>query len=567
MRFKLSTIIVTFFVLTMLLFVAAISLQYHSSKEMIVQNYKSKYYAESLHTRENFRLILDKLQYDFRKAELKNINKLHQLSDIYTIKESEFDVDIAAEILNEDVTYGRYEVILINKKFIVEKSSFKNDLGFDLGTVRDVRSILKSIFNKKIAIDISAPKLESSSMNMKRYLIKLSDDEQYILQLAFVLDYYQILQDAYKQTKIHTKADLNIFIADEYFLKELNFKPEKLEKKALEEIWESTKLLLTTLNKHLKNEVIVKILKQDSTQENINLNKELTKIFANKDSLLEFINYDENKICYYSITDGLFNQKNEVKLLIYSVFSLDDMKNDIEDNFSTFLVSVALVILISILVYWFVWHNTSIVLSIIKKMKRNESPDQSYIIVEELEELRSSYSKLHNDLNEQILVNKNLTYIDHLTQVKNRRAYNDKIGELFLNYSRYKTPFSIALLDIDNFKYINDTYGHTMGDKVLYELCRLIEPFIRKNDFLYRVGGEEFVLLLPQSTSKNALAVVEKIRKNIAKNLNIIDAETITISIGLTDIQQGDTEDLIYKRVDMLMYESKNSGKNKTTIK
>ena len=567
MRFKLSTIIVTFFVLTMLLFVAAISLQYHSSKEMIVQNYKSKYYAESLHTRENFRLILDKLQYDFRKAELKNINKLHQLSDIYTIKESEFDVDIAAEILNEDVTYGRYEVILINKKFIVEKSSFKNDLGFDLGTVRDVRSILKSIFNKKIAIDISAPKLESSSMNMKRYLIKLSDDEQYILQLAFVLDYYQILQDAYQQAKIHTNADLNIFLADEYFLPALNFKTDRFKKRTLEETWKSTKLLLMNLNKYLKNEAIVKILKQDSAQEKINLNNELTKIFADKDSLLEFINYDENKICYYSITDGLFNQKNETKLLIYSVFSLGDMQDDIKDSFNTFLISVALVILISILVYLFVWHNTTIMLNIIKKMKRNQSSNNGYIIVEELEELRSSYNKLHNDLNEQILVNKNLTYIDSLTQVKNRRAYNDKVEELFLNYSRYKMPFSIVLLDIDNFKYINDTYGHTMGDKVLYGMCRIIEPLIRKNDFLYRVGGEEFVLLLPQSTSQSSLAVVEKIRKNIAKNLNVIDDEIITISIGLTDIQEGDTEDLIYKRVDMLMYESKNSGKNKTTIK
>ncbi len=566
MRFKLSTIIAIFFIVTMLLFVAAVSLQYLSSKKVIVENYKSKYYAESLHLRENFRLILDKLQYDFRKAELDNIKKLHQLSHIYSAKKSKFDVDEAAAILNKDVKYGKYEVILINKKFIVEKSSFKNDLGFNLGTVKAVKSVLKNVFDKKVVIDISGPKLESSSMNMKRYLITLSDDEQYILQLAFVLDSCQILQDAYKQAKIYTKADLNIFIADEYFLQELNFKPEELEKNTLEETWENTRLLLMNLNKYLKNEVITKMLKQDSAQENINLNNELTKIFADKDNLLEFINYDENKICYCSITDGLFNQKSETKLLIFSVFSLDDMQSDIQYSFNIFLISVAFVVLMSILVYWFVWHNTTILLSIIKKMKRNESSEESNIIVEELEELRSTYNKLHNDLNEQIAVNKNLTYMDSLTQVKNRRAYNEKIEELFLSYSRYKTPFSIALLDIDNFKYINDTYGHIVGDKVLYEMCRLVEPLIRKNDFLYRVGGEEFVLLLPQSRSQSALAVVEKIRKNIVKYLNVIDGETITISVGLSDIQEGDTEDLIYKRVDMLMYKSKNSGKNRITI-
>ena len=557
----------TFFIVSVLLFFTAISLEYFSSKKMIVQNYKSKYYAESLHTRENFRLILDKIQYNFRQAELENINKLHQLSNIYTVKPSEFDVDIAAEILNEDVRYGRYEVLLINKKFIVEKSSFENDLGLDFSGIKVIKSIFKNIFNKKMTIDISAPKLESSSMNMKRYLIKLSDDGAYILQLAFVLDYHKTLQDVYKQAKIYTEADLTLFLADEYFLQELDFSSNEREKKSLNETWENTKEILMTLNKHLKNKLIFKVLQQDSMQEKIRLNDELTKVFTNKDNLLEFIDYDANKIFYYSITDGLFNQNNETKLLIHSVFSLDTMQDDIQNIFNRFLITLGFILFIFGLVYWFVRYNTNVMLKIINKIKSNEISGESNIIIQELEELNESYNKLHNDLNKQILMNKNLTYIDSLTQVKNRRAYTEKIEELFLDYSRYKTPFSIALLDVDDFKHINDTYGHTVGDKFLYGICRLIEPLIRKNDSLYRVGGEEFILLLPQSKAKDALVIVEKIRRYVVKNLKVVDGETITISIGLTEVREEETQDMLYSRVDTLMYESKNNGKNRTTFK
>ncbi len=156
--------------------------------------------------------------------------------------------------------------------------------------------------------------------------------------------------------------------------------------------------------------------------------------------------------------------------------------------------------------------------------------------------------------------------IDELTNAYNRKFYNDKVDELLSNYNRYKRTFSIAMIDIDDFKKINDSYGHQKGDEVLIELVKIIKSIIRTNDFLTRIGGEEFVVLLPETSLKDSLSVVEKIRSSIQNTLNILENQDVTISIGVTEVQADDTEDIMFKRVDELLYKSKKTGKNKITF-
>jgi diguanylate cyclase (GGDEF)-like protein len=159
------------------------------------------------------------------------------------------------------------------------------------------------------------------------------------------------------------------------------------------------------------------------------------------------------------------------------------------------------------------------------------------------------------------------TYVDFLTKAKNRKAYSEKIEEHLSLYKRYKTPFSLLLLDIDDFKRINDTYGHIVGDTVLINLVKIVKSTIRKNDFLFRVGGEEFMVILSNTSLDEAKNVSEHIRKNIEESLSTIKNETITISIGLCEVVNKDDERTIYARVDNLMYASKRSGKNKISYK
>ena len=154
---------------------------------------------------------------------------------------------------------------------------------------------------------------------------------------------------------------------------------------------------------------------------------------------------------------------------------------------------------------------------------------------------------------------------DALTQTKNRLAYEEAIENEISYFNQTKIPFSILLFDIDNFKLINDTYNHRIGDLVLIELSSLIQKNIRNSDSLFRIGGEEFIILFPNTTSEITVEVAEKLRIIVEKGLNTINDKTITISIGVTQIKENDTEDSLYRRVDKLLYDSKRTGKNKVT--
>jgi diguanylate cyclase (GGDEF)-like protein/PAS domain S-box-containing protein len=158
-----------------------------------------------------------------------------------------------------------------------------------------------------------------------------------------------------------------------------------------------------------------------------------------------------------------------------------------------------------------------------------------------------------------------LLLTDDMTKLNNRKSYNENITQLCAQYKRYHTPFSIIMYDIDNFKYINDSYGHKVGDDVLIKMSGLIKPKIRENDHIFRVGGEEFIILLTATEIDRAKLVAEKIRKSVENDLGVIDDKPITISLGLTQIRENDNQDMIFRRVDELLYKSKRNGKNRIT--
>ncbi len=156
-------------------------------------------------------------------------------------------------------------------------------------------------------------------------------------------------------------------------------------------------------------------------------------------------------------------------------------------------------------------------------------------------------------------------YIDELTKLNNRKSYNENIEKLIHQYKRYDTPFSMLIFDIDNFKSINDNYGHLVGDNVLIDISKLVKSLIRESDHLFRIGGEEFVVLLTNTKIDKAIIVSKKILQGVEEDLKTIKDKKITISIGLAEIGKKDDEDTIFKRVDDFLYESKNNGKNKVT--
>ena len=202
----------------------------------------------------------------------------------------------------------------------------------------------------------------------------------------------------------------------------------------------------------------------------------------------------------------------------------------------------------------------------IENYRQGESPLQMVKTCDdEVGLMAQEFFAMEERLNEKYRLIQELIITDTLTKTYNRKFYDQKLTELLGLHRRYGTPFSILMYDIDDFKHINDTYGHVLGDKVLVEMSTLIRAFIRENDYLCRVGGEEFVILLSETRLSEASVVAEKIRKNVSE-MTIFEERSVTISIGLTEVQFEDTEDLIYQRVDNLLYTSKKMGKNRVSV-
>lgn len=150
---------------------------------------------------------------------------------------------------------------------------------------------------------------------------------------------------------------------------------------------------------------------------------------------------------------------------------------------------------------------------------------------------------------------------DLLTNAYNRRYFLEAINREIMNAGRKDTAFCLVMFDIDNFKKVNDTYGHSKGDDILKEIISIAKSTVRKTDILSRIGGEEFTIILPDSTLDQALILAERLREKTEEN-NFSQVGKVTISLGVALYESGDTIDDIIKKADSAMYKAKTEGRN-----
>lgn len=165
--------------------------------------------------------------------------------------------------------------------------------------------------------------------------------------------------------------------------------------------------------------------------------------------------------------------------------------------------------------------------------------------------------------------NRQKLMFDTLTGARSRLSYEEILDQEVTRWSRYQEVFSFALLDIDHFKLINDEFGHNAGDKALQIVSRMMSKHIRKTDFLFRIGGEEFVLLLPKTSLAAATPLVEKIRCSVGRTGFHFKKEKVVIKMsgGVTAIVDDDNAESIYERADKALYEAKNGGRDQLVVK
>jgi diguanylate cyclase len=156
-------------------------------------------------------------------------------------------------------------------------------------------------------------------------------------------------------------------------------------------------------------------------------------------------------------------------------------------------------------------------------------------------------------------------HTDALSGVANRKAFDDKLKLLFGYHRRDGLSFALMLADLDRFKWINDTYGHQAGDRVIAQLGRLLAQLVREGDFVARFGGDEFAVLLPHCDAETAVKVANRIRSETTRaNFGVHTSEqtAITVSIGVALARAGDSSEALFKRADEALYASKKGGRN-----
>jgi len=193
-------------------------------------------------------------------------------------------------------------------------------------------------------------------------------------------------------------------------------------------------------------------------------------------------------------------------------------------------------------------------------LKEQQARHQFQGMARQIKELQNETNNYQKTLKQQ---SKQL-HIDFLTKIPNRAAWSERLQVEFTRYQRYQHPLNIAIIDIDKFKVINDTFGHLAGDKVLNVIAQTLQKSIRNTDFIARFGGEEFAVLFPEISNKQAQITLNKLCATIKKIPFKFKKQSIsiTISVGCTSFSKDDDLDSSFERADQALYHAKNNGRD-----
>ena len=180
-----------------------------------------------------------------------------------------------------------------------------------------------------------------------------------------------------------------------------------------------------------------------------------------------------------------------------------------------------------------------------------------------------TYASEITDLTRQLEQTKKAAMLDPTTGIGNRRRFEESLADMLRNLGEFNDKVSVLLADVDNFKTVNDTLGHSVGDQVLRLVAKTFVTNLKGSDIVARWGGDEFAAILPNTTLENGLSVAENVRKSIAsKSLKNKDTgETmgkISLSIGVSTYRAGDNGHKLIFRADQALYEAKRLGRNRT---
>lgn len=258
---------------------------------------------------------------------------------------------------------------------------------------------------------------------------------------------------------------------------------------------------------------------------------------------------------------------------------VDALANETRDQlgrFNDWMIIFAIAVLLMFV--FSLWLNNRVlirpVVSLIRSTNLFASGDlkqQAKVYAEdELGNLTRDINKMASSLDGLYTQMATLAKTDQLTGLMNRHGFEEIQAREVSSAKRYDSPLSLAILDIDNFKKVNDDYGHDVGDEVIRAVANACTQVFRDCDYCFRYGGEEFVVLMPQTDTKSAMGAVERLRKAV-EAMSVVASGgrkiSVTVSAGMADYQKGDeTGSLQIKHADEALYKAKESGRNKSVV-
>lgn len=438
MSVRLNTLLFFFMLaITALILVSGV-VNYIGYRKYVIDDYTNKHINDSQRTREHYRLALDKLQHNFIKKEQENIEVLQKYFDLYKREKSDFDLQKTSQEFNKGSSSGEYQVFLINKQFKIEKSSYQNDVGYDLGQHKGVAELLESVFAKKMDIDVSPIIVDSSSMQFKRYLLRLSDDGKYLLQIAYALSFEEITNGLVKPSE--DSANLELFLVTADLIAPIVFKDGTLEKHSLDEGWKQTQKFFKEMSSDLaiSREKISELTEVDARAHRILINDELSRVFRS-DRLSSEFNHDTHRFAVYSITDGVFNKSNETKLILRTYYSTEELEVDLQNALRNFVMPLSLSLLALFGMCYVVYSYILIPLTkILSDVGSNRRSSIGNSLVREVTSLRDGYNELHQQLNSEIEKNSELLRL-------NKRFLADTVHQV-------RTPLTNILMNAELIK-------------------------------------------------------------------------------------------------------------------
>ncbi|RXJ86739.1 diguanylate cyclase [Arcobacter sp. CECT 8985] len=284
----------------------------------------------------------------------------------------------------------------------------------------------------------------------------------------------------------------------------------------------------------------------------INTTFQFIQVQYNKLNDIEDIMKTENLLVKYKIvyTDSFIINYLEVRDLKNRYITTLKVSNYrdfiVQIKNTTFIFNIIILIVLAIIFYLSYRHQ--IVIRIYTKKLEKD-------VERRTKELKQSNKELHE-----------LAYKDFLTKIDNRRSFFIKVQKILKDTLFRRDLVHIVMIDIDNFKYINDKHGHDVGDVVLKKFASILQKYLSHNDICARIGGEEFVIAFSNIETNEVLQIVEKIREetqNCKVLLNKDNYLNFTASFGISDNRQTNNIDKILHKADLYLYEVKQSGKNK----